>query len=67
MDVKGRYLNNSSIERLCRSEQYEKIFLDKFEPVQELLSGLKDYFEFYNLEKPYQALVRKTPAEISWR
>jgi len=32
----------------------------------ELLSGLKDYFEFYNFERPHQSLVGKTSAEIYW-
>jgi len=30
------------------------------------LSGLKEYFEFYNFERPHQSLVGKTPAEIYW-
>ena len=28
--------------------------------------SLKEYFEFYNFERPHQSLVRKTPAEIYW-
>ena len=46
--------------------KYEKIFLEEFETVPELLSGLKEYFEFYNFERPHQSLVGKTPAEIYW-
>ena len=46
--------------------KYEKIFLDEFEAVPELLSGLKEYFKFYNFERPHQSLVGKTPAEIYW-
>jgi len=38
----------------------------KFETVAELLSGLKEYFEFYNFERLHQSLVVKTPAEIYW-
>jgi putative transposase len=38
--------------------------LEEFETVPELLSGLKEYFEFYNFERPHQSLVGKTPAEI---
>ena len=38
-----------------------------FEIVPELLSGLKEYFEFYNFEKPHQSLVGKTLAELYWR
>ena len=66
MDGKGRCMDNIFIERLWRSVKYEKIFLEEFETVPELLSGLKEYFKFYNFERPHQALVGKTPAEIYW-
>jgi putative transposase len=65
-DVKGRCMDNILIERLWRSVKYEKIFLEEFETVPELLLGLKDYFEFYNFERPLQSLVEKTPAVIYW-
>ena len=54
------------IERLWRSVKYEKIFLEEFETVPELLSGVNDYFEFYNLERPHQFFVREIPAGIYW-
>ena len=41
MDGKGRCMDNIFIERLWRSVKYEKIFLEEFETVPELLSGLK--------------------------
>jgi putative transposase len=63
MDGKECYMDNIFIERLWRSVKYEKIFLEEFKTVAELLSGLKEYFE-YNLERPLQSLVGKTPAEI---
>jgi len=66
MDGKGRCMDNIFIERLWRSVKYEKIFLEEFETVPQLLSGLKEYFEFYNFERPHQSLVGKTPAEIYW-
>jgi len=59
-------MDNIFIERLWRSVKYEKIFLEEFETVQELFSGLKEYFEFYNFERSHQSLVGKTPAEIYW-
>jgi len=64
----GKVCCNDTVitERLWRSVKYEKIFLEEFETVPELLSGLKDYFEFYNFERPHQSLVGKTPAEIYW-
>ena len=66
MDGKGRCMDNIFIERLWRSVKYEKIFLEEFETVPELFSGLKQYFEFYNFERPHQSLVGKIPAEIYW-
>ena len=66
MDGKGRCMNNIFIERFWSSVQYEKIFLEEFETVPELFSGLKEYFEFYNFERPHQSLAGKTPAEIYW-
>lgn len=66
MDGKGRCRGSIFIERLWRSVKYEKIFLEEFETVPELLSWLKDYFEFYNFERPHQSLAGKTPAEIYW-
>ena len=55
---------NIFIDGLWRSVKYERIFLEEFETVPELLSGLKEYFEFYNFERPHQSLVGKKPAEI---
>jgi putative transposase len=42
------------------------IYLEEFETVSELLSGLKKYFEFYDFERPHPSLLGKTPAEIYW-
>ena len=39
---------------------------EEFETVPELLSELKEYFEFYNFESPHQSLAGKKPAEIYW-
>jgi putative transposase len=64
MDVKGRCMDNIFIGSLLRSVKYEKIFLEEFETVPELLSGLKEYFEFFNFVRPHQSLLGKTPAEI---
>lgn len=66
MDGKGRCMDNIFIERLWRSVKYEKIFLEEFETVPKLLAGLKEYFEFYNFERPHQCLSGKTPAEMYW-
>ena len=56
--IKGKCLSIISL--------FDQHSLLKFETVAELLSRLKEYFEFYNFERPYQSLVGKTPAEIYW-
>ena len=66
MDSKGRCMDNIFIERLWRSVKYEKIFLEEFETVTELITGLKEYFEFHNFERPHQSFLGKTPAEVYW-
>jgi len=64
MDGKGRCMDNIFIERLWRSVKYEKIFLEEFETVTKLIAGLKEYFKFYNFERPHQSFSGKTPAEV---
>jgi putative transposase len=59
-------MDNIFIGTLWRSVKYEKIFLEEFKTVPELLSGLKVYFKFYNFERPHQSMVGKTPAEVYW-
>ena len=66
MDGRGRCMDNIFIERLWRSVKYEKIFLEEFLTVAELINGLKEYFEFYNFERPHQSFSGKTPAEVYW-
>ena len=44
MDGKGRCMDNIFIERLWRSVKYEKICLEEFDTVPQLLSGLQRVF-----------------------
>jgi putative transposase len=60
----GRWADNIYIERFWRSIKYEAIFLNEFEHYEELYSGVRDYIDFYNHERPHQSLNYKTPAEI---
>jgi len=64
MDGKGRALDNIYIERLWRSLKYENIYLNGYESVIELKTGIKKYFEFYNKERYHQSLKYKTPDYI---
>lgn len=64
MDGKGRALDNIMVERLWRSVKYEDVYVKDYGGVQELVEGLRSYFDFYNHERPHQGLKSKTPAEV---
>lgn len=62
MDGKGRCIDNIFIERLWRSVKYEEVYLNAYDDAQQARAGLQRYFDFYNLERPHQALGYQTPA-----
>ena len=64
MDGRGRALDNIFIERFWRSLKYEDIYLRNYACVPELIAGLKQYFTFYNYERPHQSLDYQVPAEV---
>jgi putative transposase len=64
MDGRGRALDNVFVERLWRSLKYEEIYLRSYDTVPDLLVGLARYFDFFNHERPHQALGYQTPAEV---
>lgn len=64
MDGKGRAIDNVFVERLWRSVKYEDVYLKSYRDGKDLYQGLKDYFEFYNFERPHESLAYSTPAEI---
>jgi putative transposase len=64
MDGVGRALDNIFVERLWRSLKYECIYLQTLSTVDEAVNSIKEYFEFYNFERPHQSLAGKTPAMI---
>lgn len=66
MDGKGRAMDNIMVERLWRTVKYEEIYTRDYESVEELVKGLKKYFEFYNNERPHQTFKGWTPAEVYW-
>lgn len=67
MDGKGRAFDNIFVERLWRSVKYECLYLRDFQNGLELYQGLKEYFLFYNHQRPHQSLNSATPAEIYQR
>lgn len=64
MDGRGRAFDNIFIERLWRSLKYEDIYLKDYQTVLELYNGLREYFRFYNSERPHQALGGIPPEMI---
>lgn len=66
MDGRGRALDNIFVERLWRSVKYENIYLNDYQSVAELRSGLKTYFAFYNQERLHQSLDYQTPFQVHY-
>lgn len=64
MDGRGRALDNIFTERLWRSVKYEEVYLNDYASPREARTGLTRYFNFYNFERPHQALNYQTPAQV---
>lgn len=67
MDGKGRALDNVFVERLWRSVKYECVYLHEWGSMLEARRALKEYFDFYNNERPHQGLDGRTPASVHMR
>lgn len=64
MDGKGRAADNIMVERLWRTVKYEDIYLKDYETVEDLMAGLREYFDYYNQSRSHQSLGELTPAEV---
>jgi len=64
MDGRGRALDNIFVERLWRSVKYEEVYLHDYQHVPAAISGLGNYFNFYNSERLHQSLAYKTPEAV---
>jgi hypothetical protein len=62
MHSRGRVFDNIFVERLWRTVKYEDIYLKEYASVPDLLTGLADYFQLYNYERPHQSLDYRVPA-----
>ncbi len=63
-DGRGRCFDNILNERLWRTVKYEEVYLKSYDSVNDARRQLMDFVEFYNHERPHQALKYKTPAEV---
>jgi putative transposase len=64
MDGRGRALDNVFTERLWRSLKYEEVYLKDYAGVPDAIGNLKNYFCFYNGQRPHQALEYQTPEAV---
>ncbi|WP_341764676.1 IS3 family transposase [Candidatus Tisiphia endosymbiont of Beris chalybata] len=64
MTGKGRCNDNAHIERLWRSFKYEGSYLYRCTSVLELKNNIPKWLNWYNNQRPHQALEYKTPFEI---
>ena len=64
MDGKGRYLDNIFVERLWRSIKYEEVYLKAYQNGTEARKAIGAYLDFYNRERPHQALGYRTPGQV---
>jgi putative transposase len=64
MDGRGRAHDNIFVERLWRSVKYEEVYPNGYDTLDDAYHGLHRYFEFYNHQRPHQALSYRTPAEV---
>ena len=64
MDGKGRFIDNIFVERLWRSLKYEEVYLYAYDDVPAARAGIARYFDFFNDERPHEALGYQTPASF---
>jgi putative transposase len=64
MNGKKRALDNIFTERRWRTVKYEEVYLKSYDSPKVALCELARYLDFYNQERPHQALGYRTPKEV---
>lgn len=64
MDGRGRCLDNIFVERLWRTIKYQDVYIKGYQNIPDAQAGLREYFDFYNMERRHQALDYKTPWSV---
>ncbi|TDA95452.1 IS3 family transposase [Halomonas marinisediminis] len=64
MDGKSCYRDNIFVEQLWRRVMYECVYLTAFEDGTHLKRAMRNYFAWYNRERPHQELDDATPDEM---
>jgi putative transposase len=63
-DGVGRCIDNVRIERFWRTIKYEDIHLKQYQNIQEARIGIGQFMNYYNYQRPHQALDYKRPADV---
>lgn len=64
MDGKGRWVDNVFIERFWRTIKQEQIYINPADSVPELRKQIQDFIDFYNYQRPHQALGYMAPSQV---
>jgi putative transposase len=64
MSGQGRSNDNAHIERLWRTLKYEYLYLRNQRTVAEYKQLLRRFVQWYNCERPHQALGYNTPYQV---
>ena len=63
MDGMGRATDNICIERFWRSAKCERICLNEYQHINELITDIDDYIEFYNHRRFHETLDYNKPMD----
>ncbi len=64
MSGQGRSNDNAEMERYFRTLKYEWLFIKCVREVSEFKAEIKQFHDWYNHDRPHQALGYRTPAEM---
>lgn len=64
MDGRGRWMDNVFIERVWRSLKYEEVYLADYAGLHDARQGISNWIDFYNFQRPHQALGNATPMRV---
>jgi putative transposase len=64
MDGRGCWADNAFVGCFWRSLKYEHVCLHAYESVSAARSGIGNYIEFFNRQRPHSSLNRQTPDQV---
>ena len=64
ISMDGAFHRQHLRERLWRSLKYEEVYLYAYDNVPAARAGIARYFDFFNDERPHEALGYQTPASF---